>query len=278
MFSLTYFILHTALIILSFIYPEYIDTFSYISFMLAYYLYFRRFYKIIRISTLFGLGIIAAIPTIVLGIIYVVTANKPDLLLKIVLFTYAIVIIFNYVVPIVKYLKLRITLYLHIQKLVAEKNYRTSATFKEFLLKGANAPYNILIETPDATVTLAILGTVGASRYIFENNFITAQRYSDDRLNDIEYHLEIENFEENMDDVYSPFSGIPIFYHLASPIIGPILGVKHRRYLPRLPVSDKTLLILQPNSFIKIDKRILGIGEKIGPYTVIRPKTAITIL
>jgi len=86
MFSLTYFILHTALIILSFIYPEYIDTFSYISFMLAYYLYFRRFYKIIRISTLFGLGIIAAIPTIVLGIIYVVTANKPDLLLKIVLF------------------------------------------------------------------------------------------------------------------------------------------------------------------------------------------------
>ncbi len=278
MFSLTYFILHTSLIILSFIFPENIVIFSHIAFALVYYLYLRRFYMLIRISKLFGLGIIAVLPTVVLAMIFAATSNNPSALLKISLFTYGVVIVLNYIVPIVKYLKLRITLYRHLQKLIKEKNYRTSATLKEFIFSGANAPHNIVIETPEATATLAILGTVGASRYIFEKDSIIAQRYSDDRLNDIDYHLEIENFEKNTDDPYSAFSGIPIFYHLVSPIIGPILGIKHRRYLPHIPETDKTLLILQPNSFIKIDDRIVGMGEKVGKYTLISINTALAIL
>ena len=73
MFSLTYFILHTTLIVLSFVFSENIVTFSHIAFALVYYLYFRLFYKIIRISKLFGLGIIAALPTLILAIIFVTT-------------------------------------------------------------------------------------------------------------------------------------------------------------------------------------------------------------
>lgn len=278
MFSLTYFILHTALIVLSFVFPDNIVTFSHIAFALVYYLYLRRFYRLIQVSKLFGFGIIAAIPTIILGIIFAVTSNNPTLLLKISLLTYAAVILLNYLVPIVKYLKLRITLYMSLKKLIKEKNYRSSATLKEFLFKGANKPHLISIETPEAKVTVALLGAVGASRYIFEKDLVIAQRYSDDRINDIEYYLEIENFEKNADDKYSAFSGIPIFYHLASPIVGPILGIKHRRYLPVIQDSDKTLLILQPNSFIKIDDRIAGMGEKIGPYTIVSAQTAFTIL
>ena len=187
-------------------------------------------------------------------------------------------IIINYIIPIVKYLKLRITLYQHVQKLVAEKNYRTSATFKEFILSGANAPHNILLETTETTVTLALLGAVGTSRYVFENNSIIAQRYSDDRLNDIEYQLEIDKFNKDTDDKFSLLSSIPIFYHLASPITGPILGIKHHSYLPVTADTDKMLLVLHPNSFIQGDDRIVGMGEKVGKYTLISTKTALTIL
>lgn len=272
MFSLTYFILHTALIILSFIYPQYIFTFYWITFALVYNLYCRRFYRTMHISRS-SLRIIHFLPIVLVAIVFKAAENMTSALLSIILFTYAIVIIIHYVVPIVKYLKLRITLYRHVQKLTKEKNYRTSATFREFIFCGANAPHNIVIETPEITITLALLGAVGASRYMFEDSSLTAQRYSDYRLRHIEEIIEMDKFEEDMKEEFA-FPKLNIIRTL----FGPVLGIKHRRNLPATPETDKTLIILPENSFIQIDDRFVGMGEKIGAYTVISPKTALAIL
>ena len=272
MFSLTYFILHTALIILAFIYPQYIFTFYWITFALVYNLYCRWAYRTIHISRS-SLRIIHFLPIVFVAIAFKAAENMTSALLNIILFTYAIVIIINYVVPIVKYLKLRITLYRHVQKLIKEKNYRTSATFREFIFCGANTPHNIVIETPEATITLALLGAVGASRYMFEPGSVIAQRYSDYRLRHIEEIIKMDKFEEDMKEEFA-FPKLNIIRTL----FGPVLGIKHRRALPFTPETDKALLILPQNSFIQIDDRFVGMGEKIDSYTVVTPKTAMSII
>ncbi len=272
MFSLTYFILHTAVIILSFIYPQYIFAFYWITFVLVFDRYSRwSFNRGINFRR--ELGTIYLLPIVFVAIAFKAVENMRNALLNIILFTYAIVIIINYVVPIVKYLKLRITLYRHVQKLIKEKNYRTSATFREFIFCGANTPHNIVIETPEATITLALLGAVGASRYMFEDNSVIAQRYSDYRLRHIEEIIKMDKFEEDMKEKFA-FPKLSIIRTL----FGPVLGIKHRRDLPFTPETDKALLILPENSFIQIDDRIVGMGEKIDSYTVVTPKTAMSII
>ena len=136
MFSLTYFILHTALIILAFIFPQYIFTFYWITFALIYNLYCRRFYRTMHINRS-SLRIIHFLPIVFVAIVFKAAENMTNALLNIILFTYAIVIIIHYVVPIVKYLKLRITLYRHVQKLIKEKNDNEKKRFTNPDCRGA---------------------------------------------------------------------------------------------------------------------------------------------
>ncbi len=259
MLSFLFFALHTAIMVLSYIFPDLIGIFLLISAVMVSYVWFRR-ESLFLYNARFYRGLFI-LPIIALAVISIQS--------KIGFFAlwllYATVILINYVIPILKFLILRLRLYSHIKKLIKTKGYRSSVNLFKTIFFGSHTPYNIVVETPEKIVNVGVLGSVSASRYIFGQSTIVSQKFGNGKRYMMEYISEIEKFEEDMEYIF--------------PKLGPsFLGNKYRSYLPETADTDNSILLLHPNCFIQNEEKIVGVGEKIWKYRIVSLKTVFAVL
>lgn len=260
MLSTLYFLAHTSLIVLSYIFPHLISLFLIASIVLVLYTYFRR-----RIFFLYRFGFYKDLTVILPLLIFAVIAVNSSVRHFFLWLLYAFVIFFEYTLPTIKYLITRLTFYIHVKRLSKKRGYLSDINFLKIIFLGARTPYHVFVKTAKSRVTVGVLGSVSSVRYIFGKSTVTSQKFGNGKAYMIENIREIERFEEDTDSLF--------------PRIGPsFLGRKCQKYIPEMKESDKVLLLIHKNGYIQENERILGFGETIGRYRLVSIKTAFNIL
>lgn len=260
MLSFINFLAHTSLLVLSYIFPHLIGLFLIASVIFILYAYFRR-----RIFFLYRFGFYKDLTVILPLLIFAVIAINSSVGHFFLWLLYAFIIFFEYLLPTIKYLITRLNFYFHVKRLVKRCGYLSDINFLKIIFLGARTPYHVFVKTPQSRVTIGILGSVSAIRYIFGRSTVISQKFGNGKAYMIENIREIERFEEDTDSLF--------------PRLGPsFLGRKHQRDIAEIKDSDKIILLIHPNSYVQENEQILGLGETIGKYRLVSIKTVFNIL
>lgn len=260
MYSIIALFIYTALVVLSYVFPDLTRLFLMASVVAVFYTHFRR-----RIFFLYRAGFYRSL-VLILPLLFLCIVSINSSIGHLVLWVlYIFVLVFEYIIPTGKYLAVRLRLYTHIKRLIKKRGYTSDISIFKVLFAGHRTPYHILVKAPQKSITVGVLGAVSSSRYIFGRSTVISQKFGNGKAYMIEDIREIEKFEEDTEALF--------------PRIGPsFLGRKHQKELPEIKECDKVILLIHPNSYVEENERILGLGETVGEYLLVSIKAVFNII
>ena len=158
-------------------------------------------------------------------------------------FYYGVTVFVGIVVPVIRYLHSRISLYRLIGK------YSEYSLFR-WLCGGEKTPLRVTLDTDEGKVTVAVLGNIGASRYIVDGNSVSVQRI---RALAADILPKMEK-KEDSDFVCS--------------LLLPLVGRKRTVSFACAEGCDEAYLFVHPGSVIYNAEKPAEIGERVGGYNI----------
>ncbi len=236
-----FFAVYTFVVVLSLIAPAYLPLLLGVSVLLtcgAYLLhvYIPMFFS--GFSMWFGSGLfLLPVPILIAAAILV-----PQKLVVLWLY-YVVTFVVGLVVPLVRYLRVRLSLYGIFKKY-------GKCSLRSFLMGGRRSPLHVSLETPAGKLSVGILGCVGAARYFVQDDSITAQRI---RALAADILPEIEKKDDSS---------------VIRSLLVPLMGRKMTAPFSPADGEDEAYLFVHPGCALYNGEKPSEMGERVGGYNV----------